>query len=224
MKSMFHNLARRSGRRVEISLESLTAYPRRYHCSSEVPSLVHSSRRRDEGIGRRHFPCLPLLSSKRRMIHRIAGASTRDMADLEERIWSTVGTSVKDPVIGKSLKELKWLNRRIAISDDQTIQLLLKLPTLLHPSLGDLKKTVKEAVESVVRQWAEEKGFKEDSANLTRINVEAMATTPVPFMVKNAEDQKDIESRLGPGLTNVTHFLAVYSCKVGQRAESAIKR
>jgi hypothetical protein len=47
-----------------------------------------------------------------------------------------------------------------------------------------------------------------------KVNVEAIASKPVPWMAKDAEDQKDIKSRLGPGLANVANFLAVYSCKV----------
>jgi hypothetical protein len=48
-----------------------------------------------------------------------------------------------------------------------------------------------------------------------KVNVEAsIASKPVPWMAKDAEDQKNIESRLGPGLANVAHFLAVYSRKV----------
>jgi hypothetical protein len=47
-----------------------------------------------------------------------------------------------------------------------------------------------------------------------QVNVEAIASKPVPWMAKDAEDQKYIESRLGPGLANVAHILAVYSCKV----------
>jgi hypothetical protein len=47
-----------------------------------------------------------------------------------------------------------------------------------------------------------------------KVNVETIASKPVPWMAKDAEDQKDIESKLGPELANVAHFLAVSSRKV----------
>jgi metal-sulfur cluster biosynthetic enzyme len=132
------------------------------------------------------------------------------MAELEDRVWSTVGATVQDPEIDVDLKTLGWMNRRLAISEDTTVQILLTLPTLLHPSLGELKNLVKSAAEHEIRQWSSEKGLDAE----IKVNVEAIASKPVPWMSKDAEDQKDIESRLGPGLANVAHILAVYSCKV----------
>jgi hypothetical protein len=133
------------------------------------------------------------------------------MADLEDRLWSAVGATVKDPDLDMDLKALGWLNRRIAISDDGTVQLLLRLPTLLHPSLPDLKTLIQLSAEKEISQWASEKGLEDVKAS---VNVEAIASRPVPWMAKDGEDQKEIESRLGPGLANVSHCLAVYSCKV----------
>lgn len=143
----------------------------------------------------------------RRFFHRIAGLSTRDMADLEEHISSVVGKNVLDPEIGRTLNELGWINRRLAVSKDGTIQLLLKLPTLLHPSLEELKDTVARTAESEIRSWIKSKELPEIEL---KVNVEAIATTPLP-----AEDPKELESRLGPGLVNVANYLAVYSCKGG---------
>eukprot|EP00980_Cylindrotheca_fusiformis_P003796 scaffold834_cov123-Cylindrotheca_fusiformis.AAC.43 len=139
------------------------------------------------------------------------GASTRDMADLEDRIYSVVGSSVKDPEVKADLKSLGWMNRRIAVSEDGTIQILLRLPTLLHPSLDELKLSVKKVAEAEIKDWASSKGIRTD----IRANIEAIATKPVPWLVKDEEDQKELESRLGPGLANVTHTIGVYSCKGG---------
>lgn len=135
------------------------------------------------------------------------------MADIEDRVWSSVGTSVQDPEINKTLKELGWINRRLAVSEDGTVQLLLKVPTLLHPSLDQLKEQVKNAAEVEIRKFLSGKGLKEAEGKL-QVNVEAIANTPIPFTAGGPEDPKDIESRLGPGLVNVAHYLAVYSCKV----------
>jgi hypothetical protein len=67
------------------------------------------------------------------------------------------------------------------------------------------------SAEKEISQWASEKGLEDVKSS---VNVEAIASRPVPWMAKDGEDQKEIESRLGPGLANVSHCLAVYSCKV----------
>jgi predicted NBD/HSP70 family sugar kinase len=105
---------------------------------------------------------------------------------------------------------LGWMNRRLAVSEDGTIQILLRLPTLLHPSLEELKTLVQKAAEKEISRWAAEIGIEMKS----KVNVEAIATKPKPWLVKNVEDQKELESRHGPGLASVAHCLAVYSCKV----------
>jgi hypothetical protein len=85
------------------------------------------------------------------------------------------------------------MNRRLAISEDMTVQILLTLPTLLHPSLDELKNLVKSAAEHETCQWSPEKGLDVE----IKVNVEAIASKPVPWMAKDAEDQKDIESDRG---------------------------
>ncbi len=149
-----------------------------------------------------------------RRFHRLPGASPRDMADLEDRVWSAVGDSVKDPEIGFFLNDLGWMTRRLAVSEDGTIQVLLKLPTMLHPSIDQLKEEVRDAAEMEIRKFLSEKSLNEREI---KVNVEAVATTPMPF-IGSREDPKEIESRLGPGLVNVAHYLAVYSCKVSDNS------
>lgn len=168
------------------------------------PSFDPSSGRRTDGF----------LHSQRRLFHRIPGTSTRDMADIEDRVSSHVGVSVKDPEINLPLKELGWVNRRLAVSKDGTVQLLLKVPTLLHPSLDQLKELVKDAAEKEIKICLSEKGLT-DAAGSIMVNVEAIANKPIPFASGGGEDPAEIESRLGPGLVSVAHCLAVYSCKGG---------
>lgn len=146
----------------------------------------------------------------RRTVHTLLGVSPREIAALEDRVWQAVGTKVYDPVLKKDLKTLEWMNRRLAISKDGTVQILLKMPTLLHPSLDAIKSQVQQAAEEEIRKWSLEKGLDFQ----VKANVEAIPSKPFPWMAHTPEDLKDIESRLGPGLTNVAHFLAVYSCKV----------
>ena len=142
-----------------------------------------------------------------RSIHTLSGASVRDMVELEDRVHAEVGSKVQDPLLQKDLKSLQWMHRRLAVSDDDTIQILLKIPTLLHPSLNELKNLVKSSAENEIKQWLTEKGLSVQ----VKVNVEV-----VPEKVEIDEDERpnEVSTNLGPGLSNVRHFLAVYSCKV----------
>jgi hypothetical protein len=136
--------------------------------------------------------------------------SPREVASLEDRLWKTVASRVQDQVLQKDLVALQWWNRRIAISDDGTIQILLRLPSLLHPSLQELKDTVKLEAENEINLWLKETGREEPA----RVNIEVIASPHMPMMARLVEDPEDIVKELGPGLANVSHFVAVYSCKV----------
>ena len=143
----------------------------------------------------------------------------REFADLEERIYRAVG-SVVDPVLGQSLDSLQWLHRRLAVSSSETggnnetaalLRMLLKVPTLLHPGLPDLKRRIQEATESELKSSSNVIG-----QTLT-VDVEAIASRPVPYMARwmgDHEEQEEFLRELGPGLANVSHIVAVYSCKV----------
>mmetsp|Transcript_27341 Transcript_27341/g.65563 ORF Transcript_27341/g.65563 Transcript_27341/m.65563 type:complete len:624 (-) Transcript_27341:3317-5188(-) len=161
------------------------------------------------------------------------GASARQVADLEEKVWETVSSKVVDPTIQKPLKDLGWLNRRIGSSrsDDGdrgnsegegdgdgavAFQILLNLPTLLHPDLVELKDRVQAEVRTQICQWMTEIGV-DDSAPF-QVDVQALPSPkpPIPWTIQAGRaSTKDIEERLGPGLANVAHVVAVYSCKGG---------
>eukprot|EP00536_Pseudo-nitzschia_multiseries_P015728 jgi/Psemu1/218932/e_gw1.940.5.1 len=48
------------------------------------------------------------------------------------------------------------------------------------------------------------------------VDIKTVAKQPIPWTVQSGQQsQEDVKSGLGPGLTNVSHFLAVYSCKGG---------
>ena len=145
--------------------------------------------------------------------------SKRDMAELEDRVCDSVATAVRDPVLHQPLSKLQWLSKRIAVSetDDSTLttlQMLLRLPSLLHPSLDELKRLVQTEAESQVQMWLKEKKYFSEADLQVVVNVEAIVTTPVPMMMRLVEDRDDLLTSLGPGLASVAHFVAVYSCKV----------
>jgi Mrp family chromosome partitioning ATPase len=150
----------------------------------------------------------------------IFGASPRQMAVLEEQVWSAVTAHVTDPETEQTLAKLGWVNRRLAVSENNTIQILLQLPSLLYPSLNELQSMIKHEAKQATERWIEETGLKqnyEGGNNLhVNVNVEVLPQKPVPWLVQaKQQDQEDVNSRLGPGLANVSHFLAVYSCKGG---------
>jgi len=139
------------------------------------------------------------------------------MADLEDTLCKTVAESVQDPVLHQPLSKLHWLHKQIAVSDgdtsNTTLQLLLRLPSLLHPALEELKASIRERANVQVQQWLKEKNVLSNELNVS-VNVEAIATPPVPMMARLVEDHEELLQNLGPALKSVAHFVAVYSCKV----------
>ena len=181
-----------------------------------------------------------IISSKHghRGFHSVAGASPRQMADLEERVWSVVGANVKDPETNLYLDRLGWLHRRLTVSrstvDDDSrdknsnsckdsVQIILQLPTLLHPSLESLESTVRKEAKREIDRWMADNNLPMNGSNNEgttslqfEVNVKSIAKQPIPWTVQSGQhSQDDVKSLLGPGLANVSHFLAVYSCKGG---------
>jgi hypothetical protein len=146
--------------------------------------------------------------------------SRRQIADLEEYLYESVGNFVNDPVSGRTVNELKWTNKRIAISkrsEDGTIIIdtLLRLPSLLHPSLQELKDQFREVAQKHAKDWF----IRENIGTLAQngevvVNVEVLPEKPVSAMARLLENPDELLSSLGPGLVAVSHIIAVYSCKV----------
>jgi hypothetical protein len=167
---------------------------------------------------------LPVAAPARRWYARPSGSNflpltKRELADLEERICRAAG-SVVDPILGQSLDSLQWLHRRLAVSSRETgggndkptiLRMLLKVPTLLHPGLPDLKRRIQESAESELKSSSSVIG------QTLIVDVVAIATRPVPYIARwmgDHEEQDEFLRELGPGLANVAHIVAVYSCKV----------
>ena len=144
--------------------------------------------------------------------------SKRQLADMEETLVSALDRSVRDPVLDKNLASLGWLSSRcVAVSaDGQTVELLLRLPSLLHPELENLKDLVASEATRVLNQWRENHvATLSNKSDLSRVNVEAIAGSATPFMTRLVENPDEMVRELGPGLENVSHVIAVYSCKGG---------
>jgi len=160
--------------------------------------------------------------------HSIAGASPRQMADLEERLWSVVGANVIDPETKLHLQKLGWLHRRLTVTQKivekeqkDSIQIVIQLPSLLHPTIELLKSMVEKEARQEINRWAADNALSTTSDSSHgglefEVGVKTVAKQPIPWTVQSGQQsQEDIKSGLGPGLTNVSHFLAVYSCKGG---------
>lgn len=140
--------------------------------------------------------------------------SNRKIADLEEHLYKKVAYSVSDPVTKHTLDKLGWLSRRVAISDDGTFQVLLKLPSMLHPHISALRSKVREEFEAEITAWlASEKSV--NSTIKPSVNVETIATKPSSAMLHLTEGKEELLEMLGPGMQSVAHIVTVYSCKGG---------
>jgi hypothetical protein len=168
--------------------------------------------------------------------------SKYEIVELEEFIHQTVTNVIGDPVLKQTLSSLHWLQKRMHISYSYpdgftthlnvpntvsikqkdgpiiSIEMELRLPSLLYPKLEELQVVIREKIEDQTRKWLIEKQkWTLDSSPhpiiRTMLHV-APPSKPIPVMARFVEDADDLLRDLGPGLTSVAHFIAVYSCKV----------
>jgi Mrp family chromosome partitioning ATPase len=127
--------------------------------------------------------------------------SRRAVAALEDELTAAVG-QLKDPILDKSLKALGWLPKRLAV-DGNHVTVSLQLPSLLHPELDELKRRI----EATATELLHNKGL--------TVNIDLQASKPFPMHALSTDQYTDYLKALGPALANVSHCLAVYSCKGG---------
>jgi len=169
--------------------------------------------------------------------------SPREEANLEKIILDALSHEeygVRDPIIGRNIRKLGWIqslhirkSRELGLLRNSTtsgnngasIVVNLSLPTLMHPGVQEIKNEIQKMVSKQVilamkkddavatynvRLEQQQQGEEE----LVKVDVMITSSKPSPF-VHNVEEQDEIIKRLGPGLANVRHFIAVYSCKGG---------
>jgi Mrp family chromosome partitioning ATPase len=104
----------------------------------------------------------------------------------------------------KDLKSLGWLPRRLSVEEDSSsVKLFIQLPSLLHPELDLLKEEVLSTATNVLR----DKGL--------QVKLDIQMSKPFPIHTSSTDQHNEYLKSLGPGLANVSHCLAVYSCKGG---------
>jgi len=146
-----------------------------------------------------------------------ADVSPRHLAALEDHLCQSLGEKVVDPVLQKPLSKLNWLDRRLHVvpgDENSNAKLTLRVPTKLYPALPELQQQIQTVASQEVQDWFSQHESSYELFNGT-VQVEVEAAKPVPNMRKYVENHEELLKQLGPGLVNVSQYLAVYSCKGG---------
>ena len=149
--------------------------------------------------------------------------SPRLEAQLEEKIMDGLRTVV-DPVLQVNIRKLGWIssiqfpNARTTSSttEDPALAIFLSIPPL-HPYKQEIEEKVHLCVQEVIISALKESSNFEDNLDLKEVSVNVKfleGSKPTPLGVETDDDE--LLKKLGPGLKNVGHFLAVYSCKVSK--------
>lgn len=151
----------------------------------------------------------------------LSNLSPRLEAKLEERLLDALRTVI-DPVLKVNIRKLGWISSiqfpstrtMSSTTEKSAVTIFLSLP-LLHPHKEEIEEKVRFCVqEEVLSALKEESTFEYDLDSKTvSVHVNFLeGSKPTPLGVETDEDE--LLKKLGPGLKNVGHFLAVYSCKV----------
>lgn len=135
-------------------------------------------------------------------------------AELEDNLWKSIGRRTNDPILEENLASLKWIDRRVHLADgNKTLKIVLRIPSLLHPAKTELKETVRDVAKEELSQWI----AKHNLDLKAEIAVELLGSKPVPNLARFVENHEELVKQLGPGLVNVSQYLAIYSCKGGKQ-------
>ena len=183
-----------------------------------------------------NYTCRSMTSSslnnnnKDAMASYLNNLSPRQEVKLEEDILAAISheeDGVIDPILKNNIRSLGWIqsiefqkNSGIGIGDERGtgVSINLRLPTLMHPNIQEMKEKIQSIVTAQIHSAMEQKNMpiaeKDSGLSNAMIHVNIAASKPAPF-VRNVDEQNALIQKLGPGLANVRHFLAVYSCKGG---------
>jgi len=150
---------------------------------------------------------------------------------------------VMDPILKSNIRSLGWIqsievskNAPIAYiggdhgtantRDGSSLNINLRLPTMMHPHVDDIRQQIQSIVAQIISEMEHDQNKANNSiiqeidastdtvTSSSAVHVNISASKPAPF-VRNIEEQDALIKKLGPGLSNVRHFVAVYSCKGG---------
>jgi hypothetical protein len=140
---------------------------------------------------------------------------------------ASIGNGVGNGVGNGNGTEIGSANTR----DGSSLNINLRLPTMMHPHIDEIREKIHSiATHQILSAMKQNQNHatnaKVQDADIdidtyidagiysSAVNVNISASKPAPF-VRNVEEQDSLIKKLGPGLSNVRHFLAVYSCKGG---------
>jgi Mrp family chromosome partitioning ATPase len=171
---------------------------------------------------------------------RFSDLSSRQSAELEDELLNRLNNisiniisssnnldqRLIDPIIGKSLTRngLDWI-RSISIpssfdkGEENVITVNLQPPTMLHPKLQEISSNITQVVqEEMVKLLLSKKQY-----TLQPQDIEVSVRITPQHQTTTSNNSNTSTTRLGEttpqsssfALKNITHFLAVYSCKGG---------
>jgi hypothetical protein len=139
--------------------------------------------------------------------------TSREHIKMEETLMGYC--NVLDPFLQKPIRSLGWL-KKVSLDTNKehpSIIAQVRIPSRLHPKLQELEENITEAIRMAIKQMNLAPKDKPMS-----IKVEFSLQPAKPLQVYQQTHQalelQQLES-LGPGLSSVTHSVAVYSCKGG---------
>ncbi|KAL7498716.1 hypothetical protein ACHAWT_008075 [Skeletonema menzelii] len=164
--------------------------------------------------------------SCRSSLFRFSQLSPRQSAELEDELLNRLNNKISnhsdqrliDPIIGKSLTRngLDWI-RSVSIpssfdkGEENVITVNLQPPTMLHPKLQEISSNITQVVqEEMVTLLSNKHTLQPYDIDVSvRITPQKYQTT-----TSNKYNEKTPQSS-SFALQNITHFIAVYSCKGG---------
>jgi len=160
---------------------------------------------------------------------RFSELSSRQSAELEDELLNRLNNNnnnisnsdqrLMDPIIGKSLTRngLDWIwSVSIPSSFDKgeenVITVNLQPPTMLHPKLQEITSNITQVVQEEMVQLLSNKHTLEphDVDVSVKINPQDITTASNNMNIRETTPQSSSFA-----LKNITHFVAVYSCKGG---------
>lgn len=139
--------------------------------------------------------------------------SSREHIKMEEKLMGY--SNVLDPFLQKPIRSLGWL-KKVSLDTNKehpSITIHVRIPSKLHPKLQELEENISEKIRMAIKQM---NLAQDDKTMSIRVEISLQPAKPLQGYQQTLQplELQQLES-LGPGLSSVTHSVAVYSCKGG---------
>jgi len=133
--------------------------------------------------------------------------------------------SIVEPILNKDFDELGWL-KRVSVNEESCrisseassvfhVNVQVNLPSLLYPSTEKLKSLLENEIHFVCQKKFHMESVTcgvDCSGGISSLD-RHLSSAHAQYHLLQESDK--VEDNLGPGLANVSQFLAIYSCKGG---------